>query len=159
MADGVVLFVAETDELGHIISVRATGNAMTQAEEAENFLEHFGVKGMRWGVRKKESRVSVTTGPGGRIRTSGGHNRPPSTDAVKAARLRQKSRKSSVKSLSNEELATLLKRMNLEKQYNDLQGDNAFRKGTKFVRELLSTGRLAKEVIDFGGQVATSVKK
>lgn len=126
---------------------------------ADDFLEHFGVKGMKWGVRKKESRVSVATGPGGRIRTTGGHNRPPSSDAVKAARLRQKSKKSSVKSLSNEELATLLKRMNLERQYKDLQGDNAFRKGAKFVRELLSAGRLAKEVIDFGGTVATSVKK
>jgi hypothetical protein len=125
----------------------------------DDFLEHFGVKGMKWGHRKKESRVSVTTGPGGRIRTTGGHSRPPSADAVKAARLRQKGKKSSVRSLSNDELATLLKRMNLEKQYKDLQGDNAFRKGTKFVRELLGTGRLAKEVIDFGGQVATSVKK
>ena len=123
---------------------------------ADDFLEHFGVKGMKWGVRKRESRVSVATGPGGRIRTRGGHDRSPANDAIRAARLRQRAKKSTVKSLSNDELQTLLKRMNLEKQYKDLQGDNAFRKGVKVVRELLGIGKLGKESYDF---VAASIPK
>lgn len=157
MADGVVLFVGETDDKGYIISIRPTGNDMSQEDSVGDFLAHFGVKGMKWGVRKnRSSRVTVDTGPGGRIKTRGGHDRPPAADAVKAARLRQRAKKSRVTSLSNDELQTLLKRMNLEKQYKDLQGDNAFRKGTKFVREALGVGKLGKEAVDF---VATNVPK
>jgi hypothetical protein len=31
------------------------------SEDAENFLEHFGVKGMKWGVRQNRSSASPST--------------------------------------------------------------------------------------------------
>jgi hypothetical protein len=118
-------------------------------ENTEGTIRHFGVKGMHWGTRKKTGKVTVQTGPGGRIRTTGGHGRAPSSDAVKAAKLGQRARKSTTKSLSNQELRDLLQRMQLEKQYRDLQGDGAFKKGTKIVRDLLGAAKLGKDTYDF----------
>jgi hypothetical protein len=116
-------------------------------DPVDTVLSHFGVKGMKWGVRKdRPSRVTVSTGPGGRVKTTGGFDRKPSSDAVRAARLGQRAKKSTVRSLSNDELQALIKRKNLEKQYADLQGDNVFRKGVKVVRELLGVGQLGKQV-------------
>jgi ribosomal protein S18 acetylase RimI-like enzyme len=129
------------------------------ADTADRFLEHFGVKGMKWGQRKKESKVTVVTAPGGKIKTSGGYARKPASDAVKAARLRQRAKTSSVKSLSNDELQTLLKRMSLEKQYKDIQGDNAFRRGVKITREILGIGQLGKQVVSEVAGAVKSVKK
>lgn len=36
---------------------------MTQAMETEDFLEHFGVKGMKWGVRRDRNRDSSSAAP------------------------------------------------------------------------------------------------
>lgn len=67
-------------------------------------LAHFGVKGMRWGVRRTPEQL------GHRIDKR-------SEDSKEVANLR----KSSVKSLSNKELEKIIKRMNLERQYDDLR--------------------------------------
>lgn len=127
---------------------------------ADDVLAHFGVKGMRWGQRKdRSSRVTVETGPGGRIKTTGGYDRKPSSDAVSAARLKQKVRKSSVRSLSNDELAKLIKRESLEKQYVSLQGENAFRRGVKVTKEILGIGELGRQVYGVARDAVSAVKK
>jgi len=119
-------------------------------ENSEIPIAHFGVKGMHWGVRRnRSSKIQVQTGPGGHLKTRGGHDRLPSSDAVRAAALRQRARKSTTKSLSNQELRDLLQRMQLEKQYRDLQGDSAFKRGVRVVRELLGAAKLGKETYDF----------
>jgi hypothetical protein len=111
---------------------------------------HFGIKGMRWGVRRDNpggpTAVKVATSPGGGVKASGGEGHRPSKDAVAAAKLRQRTRKSSVRSLTNAELKVMINRMNLEKQYSDLKGDNAVRKGLNVVKEIVGAGKLAFEV-------------
>ena len=100
-------------------------------EEADNFLEHYGVKGMKWGVRKDRSlhdalfrakaqekvKVKTTVTPGKKIKTSGGTGQDASPDAIRAAIAKQKATKSSTDALSNKELQDLVSRMNLEQQY------------------------------------------
>lgn len=88
----------------------------------EVFLAHYGVKGMKWGIRKDRSPrdVTVQNRPGRRVKTAGGHNQPASGDAIKVARYRQQARKSSLDSLSNQELKELVNRMNLEQQFSNL---------------------------------------
>ncbi len=114
-------------------------------------LQHYGVLGMKWGVRRKSpgGPVSVTTTqrPGRRVKATGGDRQKAAGDAVAAAKLKRKARRSTTDSLSNKELQALVTRMNLEKQYRSLQGDNAWKKGVNIARDLLSTGRLAKEII------------
>lgn len=92
---------------------------------AGNFLEHYGVKGMRWGVRKDRSpvKVQVVTQAGKRVKVSGGKFQPTSNDAVRAAIIKQKAAKSTTDSLSNKQLQEAITRMNLERQFAQLAGE------------------------------------
>ena len=76
---------------------------MTQKKAVDDFLEHFGVKGMRWGSRK-----------------SGSGKVGPSADSKLSTELRTRAKKSKVKSLSNAELQQAINRMNLEQQFKRL---------------------------------------
>ena len=71
-------------------------------------LYHFGVKGMRWGVRKAS--------PSG----SGTKSYKSSRDYNAANRLRRKAKGSGTKSLTNKEMKMLNTRLELEKKYNQL---------------------------------------
>lgn len=77
--------------------------------EAE--LYHYGVQGMKWGVRK--ARPSPKT-------NSTKARARPSADGRRAAALRKKARSGGKQALSNEELRILNERIQLEKQYNSL---------------------------------------
>ena len=65
-------------------------------EKAKTFLEHHGVKGMKWGVRRSKRQLR------------------------RAAQARGKS----VKDMSDDELREVVNRMNLEQQYSRLSGGN-----------------------------------
>lgn len=68
----------------------------------EDFLAHHGVKGMKWGTRKK------------------GPKEPASKDSKTAMDLRARAKTSKVKALSNAELQAAINRMNLEQQFRRL---------------------------------------
>jgi hypothetical protein len=111
----------------------------------ENILEHVGVKGMKWGVRKdrKSSKnqrdVTVVTKPGkGVVKTTGGKGHTPSEDALRKATVKQKAKGSSTDALSNEELKRVVERMNLEQQYKKLSSQQKTQSaGAKFVKGLI----------------------
>lgn len=114
--------------------------ALGTIARGEAALEHYGIKGMKWGVRKNgPTDVVVKATPGKRVRTKGGKFHEPSEDAIRAAVAKQKARKSKVDSLSNKELQDLVQRMNLEQQYNRLDPGPHFA-GAKFARALLTPG-------------------
>lgn len=113
----------------------------------EDVLAHYGIKGMKWGVRRSRKElerlrnepVSVKTKPGERVKAKGGRKSDPSDDAIRSAALRQKARASTVDSLSNAQLRELTQRMNLEAQYADLVKRTAPPKsrGRKFVDQFV----------------------
>lgn len=70
--------------------------AAVNISEHSDSLQHYGKKGMRWGIRRKKTSVS--------------------SDYKETARLRKKN----IKSLSNEELQKAAKRLNLERQFKSL---------------------------------------
>lgn len=72
-----------------------TSSAAQSAMVGRDFLEHYGVKGMKWGVRKKRNE-------GDRKKTFG-----------KGTNNQQKS----VKDLSDKELRDVVNRLNMEQQY------------------------------------------
>jgi hypothetical protein len=94
----------------------------------DNFLEHYGVKGMKWGIRKDRK------GSG------------------------KKTAEQTAKTLTNKELKKRVDRMNLEKQYSSLskKAEAASKsKGKKIVDEVLADfgGRVVKDLTKSGADV------
>jgi len=91
----------------------------------EEFLTHFGVKGMHWGVRK--DRGSSTPAPRAK----------PSTDAARAEKISAKA-EAGAHTLTNKELKDLVNRMQLEQQYTKLntpESETRSKNGKNFVQK------------------------
>ena len=84
----------------------------------DDYLAHYGVKGMKWGVRRYQNKDGSYTNAGKRRRRS-----QNSSDYEETRPLRKKS----PKQLSNEELKKLNKRLNLESEYRRLNPRGIFR--------------------------------
>lgn len=91
------------------------------------YISHFGIKGMKWGVRRYQSEDGSLT-PEGRKRYG------RSEDSEKVREFRKKP----VEAMSNQELQTVITRMNLERQYRDLRSS-----------EINSGKKKAKEILDY----------
>jgi 2'-5' RNA ligase len=123
--DRVALWTSDFDGPTFRLPKHDWRSEVSWSDEADKFLAHFGVKGMRWGVRKD--------------RSGGGHG--GSDDHNNATAARAKAKKGGVKSLSNKELQDMITRMNLEQQYVRLappsKGAIIMRKGSQVVGEIL----------------------
>lgn len=84
--------------------------------DPDEFLAHYGIKGQKWGVRKRrnESARAKIFGNKGKPSTKGF-----SKDAKVATNIRQKAKSNpvKVKALSNQEIQTFLTRVNLESRF------------------------------------------
>lgn len=141
-------------------SVMAMSNEEKGALVAANLfgdgpeLAQYGVKGMRWGVRKDEktSRGGASSGPtavvvtqkkpGSFAKATGGKGHPIHEDAKVALEARQKAKASTTDALSNAELRKAVERMNLEQQYSRLQYESDRRsRGLRFVTGFFGKSR------------------
>lgn len=98
--------------------------------EIASVLEHFGIKGMHWGVRRNRQQIDS------------------SDDHANAAAVKQKVKKGGTKTLSNKELQDLVTRMNLEQQFDRLHSAEPTRlsKGKKAVKGILGLAKTAQEI-------------
>jgi 2'-5' RNA ligase len=119
--------------------------AMAWAEGEVHTLTHHGVKGMRWGVRRK----NVGTAD----------EKVVSTDAAKAAGAREKAKKQGKQALSNDEMQALVTRMNLEQQLTRLTPPSRAQKGANFVGKLLVNAGNAQVQRVVNDQATKAVKK
>jgi 2'-5' RNA ligase len=136
------------DATGHIVGFEFDdfkNDSLAQTMElGAEFLSHYGIKGMHWGVRRQSAVTTQSHIDSGilrrqtRIQTKGGESHPAANDAVKAAVNKQKLKKSGVAALSNAELRELQTRIQLEMQVKQLMTS----KGQKLVtRQLEEEGK------------------
>ncbi|QFG13616.1 hypothetical protein PBI_SHEPARD_6 [Arthrobacter phage Shepard] len=100
------------------------------ADNADAFLEHYGIKGMRWGKRK----ASVETAKA----DDDAPTAKPSADAQAVSTYKSKVASGGVDALSTKELQQLVNRQNLEQQYAKLNPE-PISAGQKFMTETLPT--------------------
>lgn len=96
-------------------------------------LTHYGVKGMKWGVRRTRKQLDAA-----------------SDDANKAAATKAviKKNKGSTHALSNNDLKALVERMNLEQNYSRLAAQQAPKSaGKAFVNKLLTDKKTRDKVV------------
>ena len=124
--------------------VDASSELEMSDEAINNFLEHYGVKGMKWGVRKDRSRKSSTS-------------KNSSTDSKKKkskSKTKSSSGKTDVSKMSNEELKRQNERMRLEQEYKRLkkQGRPSSGPVVDYLSEMgeRQLKRVANNAIDYG---------
>ncbi len=134
-------------------------------QAVEDILEHYGVKGMRWGVRKERS-TPVTTqavinkglSRKTKVKAKGGRGQEASEDAIKAAIQKQTLRKSGPAALSNKELRELGERLQLERNVSSL----AATPGKKFVSDIVKREgqqQIQREVSRVATEAATKRRR
>lgn len=105
----------------------------------EEILEHYGVKGMKWGIRKGK------WGRKAKIEKNG-----PANDAKSAHRSYVRAKNSGVEALTTKELRALNERLQLEKKYTELSyNPSRLEKGQQVVKRILGIGTQIKEVHEF----------
>jgi 2'-5' RNA ligase len=117
------------------------------AELGAEFIAHYGIKGMHWGIHTRQSTRSTPSPvapkatshvPSGakrktKLQVEGGQNHPAHEDAIKVALAKVKLKKSGVAALSNQELRDVANRVQLENQVSLLTSH----KGKRFVTQQL----------------------
>lgn len=91
----------------------------------DDFLEHYGIKGMKWGVRRSvgsDGKVKRTRGP------------KESAESKKTRDLRQRH----VRSLTNKQIETVNKRQQLETKFNQMNPTKV-EKGAKVLKGVMAT--------------------
>lgn len=134
--------------------------------ETDDFLIHYGVLGMKWGVRKSSS--------GGNRKNKLFRKKPSVVTKRKKAKQKKQREKDrskrnkkmttkSASKMTDAELAKAIKRLEMEKRYKDLSSEGrAKSKGKEVVKDIMwSTGsRLGKEVLyQVGGRGINAVAK
>ena len=101
---------------------------MEYEENYDDFLQHYGVLGMKWGKRKARSTVSS-------------NKKPKSTKNTTTSKPKPKP-KPTRRELSDEELRAVINRMRLEREYADLQYRASSRAKVENVVKAMGTAAL-----------------
>ncbi|QEQ93871.1 hypothetical protein SEA_KARDASHIAN_6 [Streptomyces phage Kardashian] len=125
-------------------------------------LSHYGVKGMKWGVRRSDAELA---------RAAGAPKPRLSEDAKKTEQLHNKIQSKGTGSLSNQEMRQYLERMDLERRFQQTMGPisqggnqkNVVDRGHDQVKKILSYGETYEKARKFletptGQMVKTGVK-
>lgn len=136
-----------TDSTGHIIEIQPIAPLIQSGMDVtEAILSHHGVKGQKWGVRRKRSDRSA----------SGKESKTKKKSQQQSQRFGKEAKR-----LSDKELNARIKRMELEKKYNDLnsssktssEGKSIASRVLKNVGEQTST-RILNDVAYYTGKKA-----
>jgi GNAT superfamily N-acetyltransferase len=131
------------------------------ATDVDEFIVHYGVKGMHWGVRSRSE------GGGSGRKRSRSVKEPTHEDFARATTLHARAKSGGTKVLSNREMQDVIARMNLEQQYSKLTvgegkagGNKVLKGGSKMAGGILRNvgQQIASEILK-GHAMAFVVKK
>lgn len=100
-----------------------------------NELEHHGIKGQKWGIRRYQNKDGSYTDMG-RKRYKNGPRHTGKEDPVKKAREDRKKAYENRRLLTDEELRARVARLSLEKQFRDLSRQDLY-PGIEIVSDVL----------------------
>lgn len=110
-----------------------------QNVEKKDVLAHYGVRGMRWGVRRYQNSDGSLTPAGKKRYSSDTKDQPAHEDHVKAHSGK------SVKNMSDAELRTRLNRLQMERQYKQLS-DSDVKRGKDYVDKAIKAATTVASV-------------
>lgn len=105
-----------------------------------NYLEHHGIKGMKWGVRRTKAQLGYKIGFRKKKKDSGDGKDDNSSRQNKktvSKKVTSKKKSKSVKDMSDEELLAKIRRLEMEKRYRDLLPKD-ISKGKKFTSRVIN---------------------
>lgn len=147
-----MVFDVEIDEKGHVLDIVPTEELTQDAvKNVDEFLEHHGIKGMKWGVRRKRGSNGLVGGPRPKKGELGleGKGRRPSDEGREAHKILAKQKKHGTVSLTNHELRTINARQKLEQEFIKVNPNKGkIEKGHDKVKKYLAIGVTAKSAYD-----------
>lgn len=108
---------------------------LKQKEVGKNFIEHFGVKGMRWGVRRSKAAIAKESG-GEKGGAKAETNKKKAPEKKSSSDGNSRSPTKSVQEMSDKELQSYVNRLNMEQQYARMQPTPLTRRAAKFVTDI-----------------------
>lgn len=136
-------------------------DGVTHADDVDDFLAHYGVKGMKWGVRKARDAVSSarakraakklpSANEGSGESSSSSSSSSTMSDAQKVAAIKAKIAKEGLDSVSNAEMQALVTRMNLTQQYDKITKTPSKQEQVrKFVNGQVKNGKTLNDAMAF----------
>lgn len=110
-----------------------------------NELQHWGIKGMRWGVRRYQNKDGTLTAAGKRREKQLAKQRAENLKKARAAKAERKAKIAtdslSPKKMTEKELNERIARLELEKKYRDAVRENraSMARGKRFVDKFLDS--------------------
>lgn len=136
--------------------------------DLDNFLAHYGVKGMRWGVRRSDAQLGRARRGGKKGSSSDGDNDSATSrsDAKKAAAAKDafisadaerfiKTRQKEGHEMSDREIREALNRAKMVKEYDEMFGDSP----NSQLKQKVESLRLQKEYAQLKGEMNPSMVK
>lgn len=127
------------DQLGKVVRIEELVEepiVMHSEELGEEFLEHFGILGMRWGYRKADNILAP---------------KPQTQETKKLGPIQ----KHELNQLSNDEVKQVIERINLEKQLREAMTEPAKPKGQSWIQQ--NAGPLATKAAMTAATTATTM--